>query len=43
MTRKVDREGRGRRVRVEVLMEGVRGNCLVVGGNELVELDGKEV
>ena len=30
-------------MRVEVLVKGVWGNRLVVGGNELVEFDGKEV
>ena len=43
MTRVVDREWGCRREGVEVLMEGVRCNRLVVGGYEVVKLDGEEV
>ena len=32
-----------RGVRVEVLAKGVWGDHLVVGGNELIKFDGKEV
>ena len=41
--RQVDGEGRCRQEGVEVLTEGVRGNRLVVGGDELIKLDGKGV
>ena len=43
MTRKVDGERRCRRERVEDLAKGVWGDHLVVGGDELVEFNGKEI
>ena len=43
MTRVVYREGGCRREGIEVLAKGVGGDGLVIGGDELIELDGKEV
>ena len=43
MTRVIDGEGGRRRERVEILTKGVRCNRLVVGGYEVIKLDGEEV
>ena len=43
MTRLIDGEWGGGGEGIEVLMKGVRGNCLVVGHHELIKLDGKEI
>ena len=43
VTRVIDGERGCRREGVKVLTKGVRGDCLVVGGDEVVELEGEEV
>ena len=43
MTRVIYREGGCRREGIEVLAERIGGNGFVVGGDEVIELDGKEI
>ena len=43
MTRIIDGERGCRRERVKVLTKGIRCNRLVVGGYEVIKLDGEEV
>ena len=43
MTRVIDRMGRCGREGIEVLVKGVGGNCLVVGGDEVVKFEGEEI
>ena len=43
MTRVIGGKGRCGREGIEVLAEGVGGNGLVVGGNEMIEFEGEEI